>query len=234
MTAVATTTTGVRPSSAGIGSAVDGVRLRPVRSRRRPAALLAAIALVVVGATVVAVAFEHAGALRPVLATRTSLAAGSVVPGDALRVVDVHVPAGVPVEPPSAAGSIIGRRLANAVPAGALLSPGDLATGPAVEPGSALVGVAVQAGQLPSSGVLPGQAVDVVSTGGAGGQASPAGLPPAGTVVVVGAQVVASAAGPPSGSIEAVVTLAVPSTEAATVAALSASDGAALVVVAPT
>ncbi len=195
--------------------------------------LAASLLLVVVGAAVVAVQFEHAGATRAVLVASRPLQADTVLEPSDLRSVRVHVPPGVAVVSAAAEATVVGRPVAGPVPLGAVLAPGDLAAGPNLYPGSALVGVAVGAGQLPADGVRPGNVVDVVATTAANGQGTGGVGAAPGTVVVADATVVAVGVPASSGSsTSAVVSVVVPVLDAPTVAELSAAGAAALVVVA--
>lgn len=209
------------------------VRLRPTRSRRRPVVLATSLVLVVAGTAVVSAAFERAGATRVVLSLTHAVPARATLTTSDLRAVRVHVPAVVAVVPAAAERSVVGRLVVGPLAAGTLLAPGDVASGEWPLPGSALVGVALGAGQLPAGGVSPGQQVDVVATTAAAGQGQPVAGAAPGTVVVANATVASvtttAAAG---GATVAVASLVVPVVVAPTVAELSAAGAAALVVVA--
>ena len=221
------------------------LRLRPMATRRR-SAVAAVSALVAVSSTaVVASAFAHAGATSAVLALRTTVAAGVPISTADLRVVQVHVASGVAVVPAAEEGQVVGRQAAANMPVGSLLAPGDLVTAFAPPPGSAVVGVAAAPGALPAGGVSVGDEVDVVATGSASASGPAAGTPGASSgaaaqtdsVVVAGpAPVVAvasAATATTSGGGALVVSVVVPIAIAPMVAALSASGGAALVIVGP-
>jgi len=73
---------------------------------------------------------------------------------------------------------VVGKVAAVGVPPGVLLTPGHVSSGPAVEAGTALVGLALRAGQFPP-GLRPTDRVRLVSTvgqaqAGGQGQATPA------------------------------------------------------------
>jgi len=238
------TAPGVRP---------EAVRLRPVSARRRPVLVLGSALVVVASSAVVAVSFQHAGRTTPVLAASEALSAGALVEPSDLRVVDVHVPGGVPVVPASGASSLVGRQASTAVPAGSLLAPSDVAGAYAPSRGYAVVGVAVTASQMPAGGVAAGEEIDVVVTTPAGSQVaasapasngSPVGtdLPMGavsaeqpGSVVVGGVPVLSVATPAPASSAtgDVVVSVLVPVLDAPTVADLSAAGDLAVVIVAP-
>jgi len=228
----------------GIGGSPrpEGVRLQPTSTRRRPALAVASALLVVVCTAVIGIAFAHAGQTSPVLAVTQTLAPGSIIQRSDLQVVDVHVPGAVPVVSASEESAIIGRQTADALQAGSLLIAADTVAAYAPPPGTAEVGVAVAAGQLPAGGVTAGEHVDVVVTGAPGAGAGAAvQLPgvgassdPPGTVVVSDVSVL-SVAEPSASSAttsDLVVSILVPVADAPTVAALSAAGDGALVVVA--
>jgi hypothetical protein len=54
------------------------------------------------------------------------------------------------------------------IPAGSLLTSGDVTTAQPIGAGDAVVGLALKAGQLPSSGVVPGDQVMIVETASPG------------------------------------------------------------------
>ena len=54
------------------------------------------------------------------------------------------------------------------IPSGSLLTMADTTAAEPISPGDAVVGMALKAGQLPSSGVEPGEQVMIVQTGAPG------------------------------------------------------------------
>lgn len=230
--------------AAGVGGSPrpEAVRLQPTSTRRRPALAVASALVVVVCTAVIGIAFAHAGRTSPVLAVTQTLAPGSIIERADLQVVDVHVPGAVRVVPASEESAIVGRQAADALQAGSLLIAADTAAVYAPPPGTAEVGVAVAAGQLPAGGVTAGEHVDVVVTGAPGAASASAVQVPGvgassdrlGTVVVSDVSVLSIAEPSASSSTTAdmVVSILVPVADAPTVAALSAAGDGALVVVA--
>jgi hypothetical protein len=80
--------------------------------------------------------------------------------------------AGVDTVPASEASAVVGRRAAERLDAGTLITTNDVVTNYAPPAGESIVGVAAKEGQLPASGVAPGETVDVILTGSPGVQDS--------------------------------------------------------------
>lgn len=177
----------VHAARAGDGRGPAGVA---VRAGRRSGPLAAAGVLLVAGcALAFALAWLRAGDRVPVLALSRTVAAGQVItPGD-LTVVRVSAQGQVALVPAAQQAAIAGHTAAATLPAGSLLSRGDIGTAPP-GPGQALVGVAVKAGQFPPD-LAAGDTVDVLATpAGSATSASPQGngvqaALPAGRAVVV-------------------------------------------------
>lgn len=77
---------------------------------------------------------------------------------------------------------VVGKVAAVGVPAGVLLTPGHVSSGPAVEAGTALVGLALRAGQFPP-GLRPTDRVRLVSTAGQAQAAGQGQTAPVATLV---------------------------------------------------
>jgi hypothetical protein len=77
---------------------------------------------------------------------------------------DISLSSGVAFIPVADGSTLVGKRAASAIPAGSLLTPGDLSAAPALPVGSAVVGLALKDGQFPASGLAPGDQVMVVQT----------------------------------------------------------------------
>lgn len=170
--------TGTRPTPP------TGTRPTPPTGTRDRRALVAVGSLVVIGACVAAFAglYASAGHRTAAVVVDRSLVQGQPITASDLGQADVSVSAGVGYIPVAEASVIEGKRAAAAVPAGSLLTAGDLASAPAVAAGDAVVGVALKDGQFPAGGLTPGEQVLVVQTGIPGSPLSaPASAPSAGT-----------------------------------------------------
>lgn len=153
--------------------------------------------LVVAGcAAVFAAGWVQAGHRQPVLVLARAVSAGQVLTPADLAVVRVSAAGPVTLLPASAESTVVGRPAAAGLPAGGLLTAGEVGSA-APAAGQEVLGVAVKPGQYPPD-LSAGQVVDVLSTpaaasGGSVSGASGAALP-VGTAVVLSV-VQAAAAG---------------------------------------
>ena len=142
------------------GHATAGV---PLRTRRRSGPLAAAGVLLVAGcALAFALAWLRAGDRAPVLAVSRTVAAGQVITAGDLTTARVSADGPVSFIPASQESAVTGHTAATALPAGSLLTAGDIGAAPPGT-GQALLGVAVKAGQFPPD-LAPGDTVDVLAT----------------------------------------------------------------------
>jgi hypothetical protein len=152
--------------------------------------VLVGVGLMVGFGLLFAVAGLRADPAVPVLAVARPVAAGEVVAGADLRVVDVVADAGVELVAASQRDAVVGRRAAVPLVAGSLLSPGQLGAAASWPPvGRSVVAVPVATGRVPA-GLSAGSAVSVLLFGdGAGGQQGGQPAEPAPGVVVSGVAV---------------------------------------------
>jgi len=182
----------------GIRRSADGRAAVPAspRPRRRSWALaVIGVLVVAVCALVFAAGWVQAGNRKPVLAVVHDVAAGQLLTAADLQVVRVSASGPVSLVPAAAEASILGRPAAGPLPAGTLLTSGDI--GPAAPAaGQDDLGVAVKAGQYPPD-LSAGQTVDVLATpaassAGSSSQATSSPALPVGQAVVLGVDTVAS------------------------------------------
>jgi len=182
----------------GIRRSADGRAAVPAspRPRRRSWALaVIGVLVVAVCALVFAAGWVQAGNRKPVLAVVHDVAAGQLLTAADLQVVRVSASGPVSLVPAAAEASVLGRPAAAPLPAGALLTSGDI--GPAAPAaGQDDLGVAVKAGQYPPD-LSAGQTVDVLATpaassAGSSSQATSSPALPVGQAVVLGVDTVAS------------------------------------------
>lgn len=236
---------------------VSGFRLDPRGHRRRPALAVGSLALVVTCVAVFVSVYLKAGHEDSVLALARAVPEGVVLtPGD-LMSVRISTTSGVVTVPTDDASAVVGRMAAERLEPDTLLSTNELVTRYAPPAGESVVGIAAKEGQIPASGVAPGETVDVVLTGlpGAqdsasptsdttGGDQSASGTPSSsgavastsapGTVLVADATVIDVVPSPASsGSDDVDVSLLTSSALAPLVATASAAGQVALIVVAP-
>lgn len=226
-----------------------GLRLDPVGHRRRPALAVGSLALVIACVAAFTGLYARAGDLVSVIAVAHTVPQGATVTANDLTVVRMSATTGVASIRASDAAEVVGRRAAEQLEPGTLLATDELVTRFAPPSGKSIVGVAVKTGQIPASGVSPGETVDVIVTGlpedssaVASGQPDGDAATPtidgesisSGTVIVPGATVVEVAPSPDSSdSGTTVVSLLIRSSLAPLVASASVAGQAALVIVTP-
>lgn len=187
-----------------------------------------AVLLVVMGAIGFGALASGSAAAGSVLAASHDIAAGQVLTSADLISVHVSAESGAQLVAASQLSTIVGKRAAVALPAGALLSPQSVRAGPALASGQAIVSVLLAPGAAPVPDLRAGDSVAVVASSSAGNPSGASG-------VLANAQVVrvdAVKSGPTtSGSLT--VSLQVPSTAAASVAQVAGGDRVRLVLIAP-
>ncbi len=193
------------------------------RPARRPKMIGAGLALVAVGGLAAGAAVMQAGTKTEVLAVAHPLKYGQQITADDLTV--AHIAADPALSPIAVSDekSIIGRYIGTDVPAGSLLTRGDLATGTIPGPGNVLVGVPVKATSLPVGGVRPADRITVISTPGLNEDPKTAATPQS-----INAVVVAVAGADNNGIV--VIGVEAPSTDAPSLAAWGATGRLAVVV----
>jgi hypothetical protein len=186
---------------------------RGTRRRRAPYLVLGVLLVVtcVAGAVITVL---QVGKREPVLTLAHPVQVGQVLTRSDLRQVSLSADSGIDLVPASQAGSVLGRRMAYALPAGTLLTRSAQGR-PQVPPeGHAIVAVAAKPGQFPPQ-LARGTAVSVIvspdSQDGRSSQATVSGGPwPA---VVVGVEA-------PASDQSTVVSLQLPAASARQVAAV--------------
>jgi hypothetical protein len=187
-----------------------------------------AVLLVVLGAIGFGALASGSTPAGTALAASHDVASGQVLSASDLVTVHVSADSSVQLVPASQESWIVGKRAAVALPAGALLSPQSVRSGPALQPGQAIVSVVLAPGTAPVPDLRAGDQVAVVATATAGDTGGRGGvLADAHVVRVDGLK-----SGPTtSGSLT--VSLQVPSSAAASIAAAAAGDHVRLALVAP-
>lgn len=234
-----------RPADARSSSRGKGQYQLPIVPRsRRPLVTAASVLLVLASTAIFAGVYSSADHRVPVLTVVTTIHQGQPITGNALGTADVATSANLAPIPASGEAALSGTWAAVTLPAGSLLTLADVTTKRPLPIGSAVVGVSLKDGQLPSGGVEPGDLVMIIQTPAAGavlpvsgsatgasdGSGATADMPGTG-VLVAQATVFATAAPSPSSASGAaeLVSVEVPSTEAAAVATAAASAQVTLV-----
>lgn len=199
------------------------------------------VSLVMVFSSIAVFADIYASTNRQtsVLIVTEPIQQGQKLSGTDLGEASVSISNGVSPIPVTDAKELVGQRAAVTIPAGSLLTAGDLIDSQPIVAGDAIVGVALKAGQLPASGVESGDEVMIVQTASLG---APLASPPstgsisggvrAITGVLVPEALVFDVEGPPADSASSVsqlVSVEVSSTLAAAVSTAAAADQVSLV-----
>ena len=186
---MATTTTAPTTN----GRRADG-RARPARARgagrRRQLPLVVVGVLLVLGcALAFADASLHLGSREEVLVLSQPVAAGQVLSAGDLRLARVSTGSGLAVVPLDQEESVVGRRAAVALVAGALLTTSEVGAVPPVAAGFDEVAVGLKPGAYPPD-VAPGDRVQVVPVASSSGSSTAgvtSGSPVSATVLAVDA-----------------------------------------------
>ena len=219
----------------------------PVRTRRP---LLAVGSVAVIAVSIAAFVSIYAGASHqvPVLVVVHPVAAGAQITPADLGEAGISSSGPLTAVPVSQASSVVGRLADVPLVPGSLLVLSEVRSGQPIKAGDAVVGIALKDGQLPASGLQPGDQVMVVQTNAPGSPVTPSstlpsnaasGTPttsPSGSgsstgVLVPVAQVstVAQPASGSSGSETELVSVEVSGTLAAQVSIAAAADQVSLV-----
>lgn len=176
-------------------------RLRGTKRRRRIPHLLLGALLVLACAAAFLLVTLNSDTKQPVLALAQPVSVGQVLSAQDLKQANVAVGPGVSVVDAGQTASVVGKTMAENLPAGALLTP-DAVSGTGVpRTGQALAALSLKAGQFPPE-VSPGAHVSVVFVPGQAGT----GLvnPPTPDSTMVWPAVVTSVTTPPNQQITVV------------------------------
>lgn len=169
-------------------TAGDSTGVQPVRRSRRVRVPEVAVGLVVMLSFGLAAVLWQLSATQkdPVLALASDVARGEVIERADLRIVFLSTDDDIAHVARADAATIIGRAAAADLAAGSLLTPGSVLEGSVVAAGEGVVGLSLEAGQVPSSRLRAGDVVNVVE-----GIAATGAERTGGDVIVRGAEVFA-------------------------------------------
>ena len=136
------------------------VRLPSGRPKTPPAMLALALLLMLgCGAAAGALVLASDAAL-PVVAAARDLPPGTVITAQDLRAAELSG-SGLAAIPADKAGTLLGKTVLGAVPAGTLLNAGMVASAPSPGAGQVAVGLALEASQLPAAELAAGRQVEL-------------------------------------------------------------------------
>lgn len=172
LTSATTPETGIRDEDS-TGGVRKGNRLPRQAAKRRPAAIAVAVALAVIGGLVAWSAFQSSGA-KPYLVMNQSVERGDQITQTMLGSIDVVGEPGGMVAAENSA-SVIGQVATMDMAGGTAVTAENTAESLGVPEGTGVIGLALEAGQLPSRPLHAGDAVLIVETPavGQGTTASP-------------------------------------------------------------
>jgi SAF domain-containing protein len=197
------------------------LRIAPEPRRRHAQWLIAGLLLVAVCAFATGQLYLRTTGLRAVLALARNVPAGQTVQAADLRIVDATADGGIALVPSSTESTVLGQPAARDLTAGSLLTQTDLGKVANLAPDQAVVAVDCKPGQYPPA-LAPGDRVTVVDTG-SGGSLQGSTVPPViATVMSVDVQQGPAADG-------AIVSIRLPSYDAASVASTATAGRVALV-----
>jgi hypothetical protein len=181
-----------------------------------------AVLLIVLGAAVAGLLASRIDSRVPVLVARHQISVGQQISRDDLAVAEI-ASSGIATIPAAEANQVVGRYATAKIAAGRLVDPGLLSTSGLLTDGNAAVGISLQSGRYPASGLQAGDIVEVVrSVEGVGKVISDHAV--VGTVQTPGSNVFGS-----STSSNTVVTVVVSQAQAPGVAAAAAAGQVSLV-----
>lgn len=189
--------------------------------RRRPLLVAVAVAAVAVGGALGAWAWSSSSSTQSVVAVRSAIERGAVIQAGDLVAVQVGVDPALSPVPASQSSSVVGQRAATDIAAGTLVTREQFTEEVLPPLGSSIVGVGVTDASLPGEPLVAGDRVRVVATPGAQGEVT--SDPP----VTIEATVVGVHADEVDGV--SVVSVQVPSGDAAELAARAATGNVAIV-----
>ncbi len=131
---------------------------------RRPALVLASVVLVFASIAGFAELYSSANHEVSVLIVIQTIDQGQRISGSDLGQASAEISGGVNPIAAADASELAGERAAVTIPAGTLLTAGDVTNSPPIAAGDAVVGLELKAGQLPASGLEPGDQVMIVQT----------------------------------------------------------------------
>jgi Chaperone for flagella basal body P-ring formation len=138
------------------------------RRTRRPALVLASVVLVFASIAGFAELYSSANHQTSVLIVTQTIDQGQRISGSDLGLTSAQISGGVNPIAAADTSALVGQRAAVTIPAGTLLTEGDITNSPPITEGDAVVGLELKAGQLPASGLEPGDQVMIIQTANPG------------------------------------------------------------------
>jgi hypothetical protein len=179
----------VRPGNPPSAMTAAAVRLPSGRPKTPPGMLALAVLLMLGCGAAAGALVLAADASLTVLAAARELPAGTVITAQDLRAAELSG-SGLAAIPADKAGTLLGKTVLGAVPAGTLLNAGMVASAPPPGRGKIAVGLALEASQLPAAELTAARQVEIYRL-----PASTDAVPAAGNPDLAGAQQPTAGAG---------------------------------------
>lgn len=195
----------------------------PVRQRRRPALIALGIALIIVCGLGAYWLVDRLSTTSQVVVAAVDVPEGKVLTAQDLTVIDVNVPGGTAVIAGGELSTLVGQRTSAPLEQGALISPSEVSADSFPAAGSAVVGVKVNAGQIPTADVDPGDPIRIIGTPREGDD------PPGGDAPVITGTIQAVSSPTVDGAL--IVDVLVSDDQAATLASLAATGRISIILV---
>lgn len=212
-----------RPTNGALPAAIVPA---PPKARRRWGLFAAMVLVVALGALGNVWLLASTTTAREVVAARTTIERGSVITREDLMTVRVELDPSLHTVPGADLNGLVGQRAALDMAAGSLVTSESVTGTTVPADGYSLVGIGVAQARMPGVTLVAGDDVRVVATPqlatGAGADATPVSV----AAVVVGMQSGTDATG---AGAQTIVTVQVPTADAASLAALAATGNVALV-----
>ncbi|CAN5174830.1 hypothetical protein BH11ACT1_BH11ACT1_27610 [soil metagenome] len=208
------------------GSTTSAAVPTPPRARRRWGLFAVMVLVVALGALGNVWLLASTTTAQEVVAARTTIERGSVIAGDDLMTVRIELDPSLHAVPGGDLAGLVGQRAALDVAAGSLLTVESVTETTVPPDGYSLVGIGVAPARMPGVTLVSGDQVRVVATPelatGTGADVTPVSV----GAVVVGTQPGTDAT---TAGAQTIVTVQVPTADAASLAAMAASGNVAIV-----
>lgn len=163
------TTTMREPSTNGPTKRVaavglDGPGSGPGTSRSRVPEIAVGVLVLVVSALAALWLFQSSADRTAVLALAAPVERGEIVTAEDLVTVEIAADEAITVLRPTEVGAVVGRVALVDLPAGVLITPSQVASADTLEVGEGIVGLRLDAGQVPTMRLTPGTTVSVLLT----------------------------------------------------------------------
>ncbi len=198
----------------------------PPRARRRWGLFAAMVLVVAFGALGNVWLLASTTTAQEVVAARTTIERGSVITREDLMAVRIEIDPSLHTVPGDDLSGLVGQRAALDVAAGSLVTTESVTATTIPPDGYSLVGIGVAQARMPGVSLVAGDEVRVVATPQLATEAGADATPVSVAAVVVGTQPGTDATG---GGAQTIVTVQVPTADAASLAALAATGNVALV-----